>query len=57
VAQAHEGEKLRPGGADDPEQDLEEQTEAEPPRRRRMARLLNWRNLRRRRHLSLEAET
>lgn len=58
MAQAHEGDELRPGGgraADDPEQDLEEQ--AEPPRhhlphRRRMAPLLDWRHVRRRRHLS-----
>lgn len=59
VAEADEGEQLRPGGGravDDPEQDLEEQ--AEPPRhrppnrRRRMAPLLNRRHLRRRRHLS-----
>ena len=59
VAEADEGEQLRPGGgraADDPEQDLEEQTEPPrhrpPNRRRRMAPLLNRRHLRRRRHLS-----
>ena len=59
VAEADEGEQLRPGGgraAYYPEQDLEEQ--AEPPRHRlpnrrpRMAPLLNRRHLRRRRHLS-----
>ena len=59
MAEADEGEQLRPGGgraAYYPEQDLEEQ--AEPPRHRlpnrrpRMAPLLNRRHLRRRRHLS-----